>query len=96
MKTALFLSSGVIVWALHFAAIYGFTALACARGSGALVVPAIAALSGVAVVAALAIVVAGLRRRHEFEGWLAAALAGFALLAIVYESLPAAIVPVCG
>lgn len=94
--TALRISAGVIVWVLHFAAIYGITALACARGWNALVVPAIAVATGVAVLAALAIIVAGWRRRGEFESWLSATIAGFALIAIVYEAIPVLMVPVCG
>ena len=32
MSAALRMALGVMVWAAHFAVVYGFTALACARG----------------------------------------------------------------
>jgi hypothetical protein len=94
--TALRISAGVIIWALHFAAIYGVTGLACARGWKDLVSPAIAAATAAAVVAALVVIVAGWRRRGEFEPWLSASLAGFALVAILYEALAVLLVPLCG
>lgn len=94
--TALRMSSGVMVWAVHFAAIYGFTGLACARGWGPLVPPAVALVTGVALAAALAVIVAGSRKRREFESWMSAALAGFAFIAIVYEGIAVLIVPACG
>jgi hypothetical protein len=95
VATVLRMSSGVIVWALHFAAIYGFTALACARGWGSLVPGAVALASAAALVALMAVVVAGWRRRGEFESWMSAALGGFAFLAIVYEAITVLIIPAC-
>ena len=94
--TALTISAGVIIWALHFTAIYGLTALACARGWEALVPPAIAVATAVAVLASAAVIVAGWRRRDVFEHWLSATIAGFGLIAIVYEAIPVLVVPVCG
>ncbi|HEX7054321.1 MAG TPA: hypothetical protein VF211_10375 [Burkholderiales bacterium] len=92
---ALRLSAPVLVWALHFAAVYGFTGLACARGWASAVPGAVGAASVIAAAAALAIVAAGWRRRAELESWLSAALGGFALVAIAYEALGAWIVPAC-
>lgn len=94
-RTALRLSAGPIAWALHFAAIYGFTGVACARGLPGAVPWAIGAATLAAGAACVAIVVAGMRRREEFESWLSAALAGSALLAIAWEALTALLVRAC-
>ena len=90
---ALRISLGVVLWAVHFTVIYGFTALACARGFGS----AAPWLVGVATVAAgaAAIVIIVTHLSSEFTRWMTAAVAGLALLAIVWEGLPALIVPVC-
>jgi tetrahydromethanopterin S-methyltransferase subunit D len=82
--TALRMSSGVIVWALHFTAIYGYTALACARGFGGIswFVGAVTAVAGLLT---LAIIVKNLD--SEFTRWVSAAVAGAALIAIVWEGL---------
>ena len=95
-RTALRISGGVIVWALHFAAIYGITGLACARGWEGIVAPAIVAATVPAAAAALYFIVAGWRRREVFEHWLSASIAGFALLAIIYEAYPVLVIPTCG
>jgi hypothetical protein len=94
--TALRISAGVIVWTLHFAAIYGVTGLACARGWTSIIAPSIGAATALAAAACIAIIVAGWRRRAEFESWLSASVAALALVAIVYESIPVLIVPPCG
>lgn len=96
VATALRMSSGVVVWALHFAVIYGFTGLACARGWAPLVPPAVVFATGVALAAALAVIVAGFTKRGEFESWMSAALGGFAFIAIAYEGIAVLIVPACG
>ena len=92
---ALTISAGVIIWALHFTAIYGFTALACARGWSGAVVPLNAAASALAAAAVLAVIATGWRRRESFEHWLSAAIGAAALVAIVYESAPLLIVAPC-
>jgi hypothetical protein len=89
------ISAGVIIWALHFGAIYGVTALACARGWEGMVAPAIAGATGAAVLASAAVIVAGWRRRGIFEYWLSATVASFGLIAIVYEAIPILMVPIC-
>jgi hypothetical protein len=94
-RTALRLSAGPIAWALHFAAIYGFTGVACARGLAGAVPWAIGVATLAAGAACVAIVVAGTRRRDEFESWLSAALAGLALLAIAWEAFTALLVRPC-
>jgi hypothetical protein len=93
-SAALRLSSGVIVWALHFTAIYGFTALACARGFGGTAPLAVGIATAVA--AALAIVLIFINFSGEFVRWMSAALATAALVAIVWEGLTVFMVPACG
>jgi hypothetical protein len=90
---ALRVSLGIVVWALHFAAIYGFTALACARGFGASAPWVVGAATAVAAAAAIAVIVTHLS--PEFTRWMTAAVAGLALVAIVWEGLPALMVPAC-
>jgi hypothetical protein len=95
MTRIAWMASGVLVWALHFAALYGFTALACARGFGG-AVPWFAGLATLAALAAmLAIVARNLPRRAEFESWMTAAIAALALIGIVYETVSAYLVRSC-
>ncbi len=96
MTRILFMSSGAMVWALHFTAIYGITGLACARGWHALVMPSIAAATAIAAIASISIIAAGLRRRTQFEHWMSASIAAFGLLAIAWEAIPVFVLPVCG
>lgn len=95
MKRALFMSSGVLVWALHFAAVYGFTGLACARGWERSVEPAVAGITIVGAVGAAGLLVLALRRRGDFEHGIAAGLAAFALLAILWEGASVAFIVPC-
>jgi hypothetical protein len=90
------IGAGALCWALHFAAIYGLTGLACARGMPGAVPWAIAIPTVAAAAAATAVLVLARRRRDSFEHWLAAAAAGLALTAIVWEAIPALLVPACG
>ncbi len=94
--TALGLSAGIAVWALHFAAIYGVTAVACARGLPQVVAPAVAWATFAATAALAVIIVRGYRRRRRFEQWLSAALGSLALVAVLWEALPVVVVPPCG
>jgi hypothetical protein len=83
----------IVVWALHFTLIYGFTALACARGFGAAAPWAVGAATAVAAVLAVALIGANLSA--EFTRWMTAALAAAALVAIIWEGIPALMVPAC-
>jgi hypothetical protein len=83
------MSSGAIVWAAHFMAIYGITALACARGFPAAVPWAIGIATALALAAVIVIIVFNAR------DWLTAAVAGLALIAIVWEAIPVLVVPAC-
>ena len=95
VATSLRISSGIVIWALHFGVIYGFTALACARGSPGAVPWVIGIATVVAATLAIGIMFAGFRRRGHFESWLSAGIASFALIAIVYEAMPLFTVPLC-
>lgn len=90
---ALRISLGILVWALHFAAIYGFTALACARGFGA-AAPWVA-LAATVVAAAAAIAIIATHLSSEFTRWMTASVAALALLAIVWEGLSPLWAPPC-
>lgn len=95
MTTMLWMSSGIVVWALHFTALYGYTALACARGLG-VSVPWVAAAATAAALAAMGwIVLRTLPHRAEFNGWLTLAIVGLAVIGVVYETVPLFIVPIC-
>ena len=103
--TALRISAGIIVWAVHFGAIYGYTGLACARldaESADLwrgLVPWVIALTTVlAAAAALAFAMPVLRsrRRAPFVEWMSGWIAVLALLAIVLEASAVLWVPACG
>ena len=104
----LFAVSGLLIWVAHFLVVYVLTAVICARALGevaavgpALVPPAIAAATVVAVGAIVALVVfARLRTRaaspvQRFLGWLTMASGGIGLIAVLWEALPAAILPPC-
>jgi hypothetical protein len=90
---ALRISLGVALWALHFTLIYGFTALACARGFGASAPWFVGGATAVAAAAAIAIIATHLS--PEFTRWMTAAVAGLALVAIAWEGLSAFMVPAC-
>jgi hypothetical protein len=90
---ALWISAGVVVWALHFTIVYGFTALACARGFGGAAPWTVGAATLVAAALAVALIVTNLG--SEFTRWMTAALAAAALLAILWEGLSAFMVPTC-
>lgn len=87
--------AGVIVWALHFTAIYAFTSLACTRGMPDAVAWGIGGATLAAVAACGWILRAALRRTPAFDAWLTAGIAAMALLAIVWEALPVLMVTPC-
>ena len=92
---ALWISSGVLIWAAHFGVLYGFTALACARGLGG-AVPWVAGGATLAALLGLAWVLRVHRRdRGEFVSWMTLSVAGLALVAVLYETVPFFIVPTC-
>lgn len=95
MTRILLMSSGVMVWALHFTAIYGITGLACARGWDRLVVPSVAVTTVLALIAMAPILALGIRRRAQFEYWMTASIAALALVGIVWEAITVLLVPIC-
>ena len=95
MKRALWMAAGVIVWALHFAAIYGITGLACARVMPHVVPWAVGLATLVAAGAAAWIARRGMQRRGDFIDAVAAGLGALALLGILWEGAAIAMVPAC-
>jgi hypothetical protein len=95
MRLTLFMAAGVITWAAHFLAIYGWTGYACERGLAATIPWVVGATTLVAVIVVVAVAVAGRSRRASFPHWLAAGLAAFALLGIVAEAISVLVVPAC-
>jgi hypothetical protein len=95
VATTLRLASPVLVWGVHFAVVYGSTALACAR-SFPRAVPWTIGLATLAAGAFMIVTIAReWPRRADFEAWLALALAAMALVAVVWEALPVLLVPAC-
>ena len=92
---ASWIAAGALTWAAHFALVYGITALACARGVPHAIPWAIALVGLAAVAATFAILQRSRRERATFIGWMTAASAGLALVAVVYESLPVIFLPIC-
>lgn len=88
----------VVLWAVHFAAAYGFTALACARGI-ATAIPWVVGAASAAALAALAIVVLPAARRvargGEFADTLGLGLGVLAAIAVVWEASAVVWVPGC-
>ena len=109
-RQALHVVAGPAIWGAHLGAVYGWTALACARhlsdatlfGLG--VVPfAIGAVTILAVAAAAAVLLAAVRGRRsadetrDFTDNLSALGSALALVAIVWSGLPAVLVTApCG
>lgn len=95
MTRVAWMASGALVWALHFAALYGVTALACARGF-AHAVPWVAGAASLAALAAMLLIIARhLKRRTEFESWMALSIASLALVGIAYTTVPVYLVRPC-
>jgi hypothetical protein len=94
-RPAVAMSAPVVIWALHFGAIYGATGVACARGAPQAAVVAVGVATLLAAVLLLVVVVRAWARRVRFEAWIAAALGGFALLGVLWEAVPVLIVEAC-
>jgi hypothetical protein len=84
---------GPLIWLVHFSVLYGFNAIACARGfPGA--VPWVVAAATLALALAAGFLVLK-TTKDEFVDWLSAALAALSLLAILWQALPALMVSPC-
>ncbi len=102
---ALFMCGGILIWASNFLAIYVIAAIACAKGWAALTIggmPFVAFIGTVLTIVAGAgtafVLRAGLKRLRangqldesvRFIYFLAAAIGMLALVAILYNALPA-------
>lgn len=105
------MSAGFLIWALHFAAIYVYVALVCARGDAQsqwLGVPVMRLLIGamtLVAIAALALVLwkalrgdwhADARAAGQpFVAWIAAAVAAYGVVAVLWAALPTIWVAAC-
>jgi hypothetical protein len=104
MVVVLRMLSGALIWAVHFIASYGFTTLACARDLASIqwltigIVPwVVGGATAIALLVALSVIVAAVRTDPAigFVEWMTASVAALASLAIVWEALPAMMVPAC-
>ncbi len=96
---------GPLVWAAHFLAIYGFTALACARNAGVSVVVwfilAVTLFAGAVLGVTIGLALRdgrfspSLTGLAEFLHGLTITIASLVMLALVWEALPALFIPVC-
>ena len=92
VRSALFATGGLLIWAADFLFVYVFAALACERGF-AHAVPWVSSVTAVVAAAACVVMlVAGLQAK-SFIGRLAANVAGLALLAIAFIALPGVLLP---
>ena len=82
--------AAVSVWALHFGIVYGATAVACQRGFEQGLPWVIGGATAAAALAALALIVSGVRgsRPHGAAGWIAVAASVLALGAILWQASP--------
>ena len=94
-STIFWVSAGPVIWATHFLAIYGVTTLACAQEMSGAVPWIVGAATLVAGSIALVVMLKCLREKAEFVRWIGAGNAGLALVAILWEALPALTVPPC-
>lgn len=92
---ALWISSGIVVWALHFTALYGLTAFACARGHGETVHWIIVGATLIAGALAAGILMKGYRGRSAFVDWMTMSVAVLALIGIAYEATAGLLSPLC-
>lgn len=107
--TSLVMLSGLLVWSLQFGLLYGFNALACARGFATaqvlglgLVPVTVALVTAACCLLTVVIAVKQLRRRagderpgSEFVRITTVLIGALAVLAMIWTGLPAAIVQPC-
>lgn len=89
------LCAGILVWAVHFGLLYGFSSLACAAGSPTLALWGIVVATALALAALSVIVQQGWRQHTRFERWLQAALGLFAFAGVLLNALPVLLLEVC-
>lgn len=93
MRIALRIGAGAVVWALHFAFVYGATAYACARGLD--VRAAIVAATLLALAAAAFVFLRAWPGAAAFPRWLSAGLAAATMLAVAWEAIAMLLSPAC-
>lgn len=109
--TSLRVGAGFLIWAAHFAAVYVYAALVCARGDPtAQWMGASAARLNIGLITLVAVALLGYalwqslrgtwradvqRAAQPFLAWLGAAIALFGLLAVLWTALPAIWVALC-
>lgn len=98
----LFALSGLLIWVAHFLVVYVATALLCARTSAGALIPVLILFATVLAIAALVAVFVVARRnlRQESSGRrflirLAMFGAAIALVAVIWEAMPAGFLPSC-
>ena len=91
--SALRMGAGVVIWALHFTAVYGITTLACARGFPGAAPWAIGIATAMAALAAATLILVNLST--DFTRWMTAGIAGFALVGILWQGLAPFFVTPC-
>lgn len=105
-RAFLLMFAGPLIWAAHFLAVYVLAALACARNfahvewlGGGVTQWGIALLTLAAIAAIAAIILLRGRRDGQsarFVHWTTLTLGLLSVLAIVWEAMPAYLVPTCG
>ena len=101
IKTALGLTAGFLIWAAHFTLVYGLTALTCARGVIGIdtLRTAIIAATVLVLMVALSVLPRALRPSPEetrtFLGDAAVLVVGLAALSILWNAVPALVLPIC-
>jgi hypothetical protein len=94
-RATFWISAGPAAWVVHFAALYGIGALACARRFPE-AVPWIVVIATVGAAAlAASVLVKCLAERADFVRWVGAGNAAIALIAIAWGALPVLKVPAC-
>jgi hypothetical protein len=106
-RTLLLMTSGPLIWAVHFLFIYVVTALVCARPEAASAWLETALLEwvlGIATAVAIALILwitlrglksGGIKQNVRFVEWSALALGALSIYAIVLDVLPVLLVPAC-
>lgn len=102
-RTLLRMSSGIIIWALHFGAVYWVVTMTCALGLGEVRLfwfnanAVILGVTALALIAVLAVVVSAVwGSLRDVRNWMTAGVGAMAAVAIVWEGvLPVLMVPAC-
>lgn len=108
VSTTMRMTGGLLTWAAHFAVIYGLTALACARGfadaawlgvgvvSWGIGIATVVALAAIALLTAGAVRTAAKSARGPvFRDWMTMAMGAAGVVAVIWQTIPVLIVPVC-